>query len=47
MPPRPNNFERIIETNLGRTDATDEEAFEWELGPNNCAATVQSDASAD
>jgi glyoxylase-like metal-dependent hydrolase (beta-lactamase superfamily II)/rhodanese-related sulfurtransferase len=47
MPPRPNNYERIIETNLGRATATDEEAFEWELGPNNCAATREPDATAD
>jgi glyoxylase-like metal-dependent hydrolase (beta-lactamase superfamily II) len=47
MPPRPNNYERIIETNLGRTAATDEEAFEWELGPNNCAATREVDSTAD
>ncbi|SEK73440.1 MBL fold metallo-hydrolase [Haloferax larsenii] len=40
MPPRPANFERIIATNLGRQSLTDEEAFETELGPNNCAATV-------
>ena len=39
MPPRPANYERIIETNLGRNSLTDEEAFEVELGPNNCAAT--------
>ena len=37
LPPRPNNFERIIAVNLGRETATDEEAFELELGPNNCA----------
>jgi glyoxylase-like metal-dependent hydrolase (beta-lactamase superfamily II) len=40
MPPRPNNFERIIETNLGRASVDDDEAFEVELGPNNCAATT-------
>ncbi|WP_267642603.1 MBL fold metallo-hydrolase [Haloarchaeobius amylolyticus] len=39
MPPRPNNYERIIETNLGRESLDDAEAFEIELGPNNCAAT--------
>ena len=39
MPPRPANFEDIIATNLGRQDVDDEEAFELELGPNNCAAT--------
>jgi glyoxylase-like metal-dependent hydrolase (beta-lactamase superfamily II) len=38
MPPRPNNYERIIATNLGRETVSDGEAFELELGPNNCAA---------
>jgi thiosulfate/3-mercaptopyruvate sulfurtransferase len=40
MPPRPANFEEIIETNLGRADLDDERAFEVELGPNNCAASA-------
>jgi len=39
MPPRPANFERVIDINLGREAASDEAAFELELGPNNCAAT--------
>ena len=39
MPPRPNNYERIIATNLGHELVDDGEAFEMELGPNNCAAT--------
>ena len=39
MPPRPNNYQRIIATNLGRERVDDGEAFEMELGPNNCAAT--------
>jgi glyoxylase-like metal-dependent hydrolase (beta-lactamase superfamily II)/rhodanese-related sulfurtransferase len=39
MPPRPANYEDIIATNLGQRDATDAEAFELELGPNNCAAS--------
>jgi glyoxylase-like metal-dependent hydrolase (beta-lactamase superfamily II) len=38
MPPRPANYETIIETNLGRATASDEDAFTMELGPNNCAA---------
>ncbi|WP_227133228.1 MBL fold metallo-hydrolase [Halorubellus salinus] len=38
MPPRPNNYERIIATNLGQEAVDDSEAFELELGPNNCAA---------
>ncbi|MBB6646074.1 MBL fold metallo-hydrolase [Halobellus ruber] len=40
MPPRPNNYQRIIGTNLGRERVDDAEAFEMELGPNNCAATA-------
>ena len=39
MPPRPANYEEIIETNLGRTDVDDADAFELELGPNNCAVS--------
>jgi len=39
MPPRPANYEEIIAVNLGQQDADDEEAFELELGPNNCAAS--------
>ncbi|MFD1587633.1 MBL fold metallo-hydrolase [Halorientalis brevis] len=39
MPPRPANYEAIIATNLGKQEASDEEAFELELGPNNCAAS--------
>ncbi|WP_284013561.1 MBL fold metallo-hydrolase [Halobaculum litoreum] len=37
LPPRPANHERIVATNLGRASMTDDEAFEAELGPNNCA----------
>ncbi|ELZ98942.1 Zn-dependent hydrolase [Haloferax mucosum ATCC BAA-1512] len=40
MPPRPANYERIIDANLGRDSLDDDEAFEVELGPNNCAATA-------
>lgn len=39
MPPRPANYETIIATNLGEESPDDEEAFELELGPNNCAAS--------
>ncbi|MFB6113704.1 MAG: MBL fold metallo-hydrolase [Halodesulfurarchaeum sp.] len=39
MPPRPENYERIIETNLGREQVEDETAFDLELGPNNCASS--------
>jgi hypothetical protein len=42
MPPRPANFEEIIAINLGERESDDEEAFELELGPNNCAATQES-----
>lgn len=38
LPPRPSDYETIIETNLGRAAVDDEAAFELELGPNNCAA---------
>ena len=37
LPPRPANFERIVATNLGTESLDDEDAFEVELGPNNCA----------
>ncbi|ELY81951.1 MBL fold metallo-hydrolase [Natrinema gari] len=42
MPPRPANYEEIIPTNLGQQTADDEDAFELELGPNNCAASQES-----
>ncbi|WP_114579134.1 MBL fold metallo-hydrolase [Saliphagus sp. LR7] len=42
MPPRPANYEEIIATNLGQQETDDEEAFELELGPNNCAASQDS-----
>ncbi|AHG01773.1 beta-lactamase (plasmid) [Halostagnicola larsenii XH-48] len=42
MPPRPANYEDIISTNLGQQEIDDEEAFELELGPNNCAASQES-----
>ena len=38
LPPRPNNYERIVATNLGHEELDDDAAFEVELGPNNCAA---------
>ena len=38
MPPRPANFQEIIETNLGERVTSPAEAFTMELGPNNCAA---------
>jgi glyoxylase-like metal-dependent hydrolase (beta-lactamase superfamily II) len=33
----PANFETIVAVNLGRESVDDEDAFELELGPNNCA----------
>lgn len=42
MPPRPANFDDIIATNLGEYAPEEEEAFELELGPNNCAASEES-----
>lgn len=39
VPPRPENFERIVAINLGLDDADEETALELELGPNNCAAS--------
>jgi glyoxylase-like metal-dependent hydrolase (beta-lactamase superfamily II)/rhodanese-related sulfurtransferase len=39
LPPRPANHERIIATNLGRETLGAAEAFELELGPNNCAVS--------
>ena len=47
MPPRPANYVDIIETNLGQQEADDEEAFELELGPNNCAASQDALTSDD
>jgi glyoxylase-like metal-dependent hydrolase (beta-lactamase superfamily II) len=41
MPPRPANYEAIIAANLGRESPDDEEAFQLELGPNNCAASEE------
>ena len=41
MPPRPANYEDIIATNLGQQSPDDGEAFELELGPNNCAASEE------
>lgn len=39
MPPRPANYEQIIAINLGQETVGDTEAFELELGPNNCATS--------
>ena len=40
VPPRPANYDDVIATNLGHRSANDEEAFELELGPNNCSAST-------
>ena len=42
MPPRPSNYEDIIETNLGQQNPPENVAFQLELGPNNCATTQDS-----
>ncbi len=39
MPPHPANYEDIIAANLGQQAPDEQEAFELELGPNNCAAS--------
>jgi glyoxylase-like metal-dependent hydrolase (beta-lactamase superfamily II) len=39
MPPRPANYETIIDTNLGRAETSRGNALTMELGPNNCAAS--------
>lgn len=38
MPPRPANYERIIEINKGIDEAPESEEYRLELGPNNCSA---------
>ena len=40
MPPRPENYEEIIATNLGQQTLDEDTAAELERGPNNCAATT-------
>ncbi|WP_276257760.1 MBL fold metallo-hydrolase [Haloglomus litoreum] len=39
MPPRPANYETIIDTNMGRADVERADVLTMELGPNNCAAS--------
>ncbi|WP_254821471.1 MBL fold metallo-hydrolase [Haloglomus halophilum] len=39
MPPRPANYEAIIDTNMGRGDVDRDQLLTMELGPNNCAAS--------
>jgi glyoxylase-like metal-dependent hydrolase (beta-lactamase superfamily II)/rhodanese-related sulfurtransferase len=39
MPPRPSNYETIIDTNMGRADVDRADVLTMELGPNNCAAS--------
>jgi len=38
LPPEPANADRIVAANRGEASIDDEDAFELELGPNNCAA---------
>lgn len=40
MPPRPANYETIIDTNLGHAEVDRQDALTMELGPNNCAASA-------
>lgn len=37
----PANFDRIVAVNLGRESVDDDDAFELELGPNNCAVAAE------
>lgn len=39
LPPQPANYREIIALNLGQQTADGDEAFELELGPNNCAVS--------
>lgn len=43
MGPQPANYREVIQVNLGRESVDDSEAFELELGPNNCAAGATAD----
>lgn len=38
MPPRPANYESIININKGQEETSDDEEYRLELGPNNCSA---------
>lgn len=40
MPPRPSNYRSIIAANLGQKTVDADEAFQMELGPNNCATST-------
>ncbi len=40
LPPQPANVDRIVAVNAGREAVDAATAFELELGPNNCAASV-------
>ena len=40
IPPRPSNYQSIIAANLGETTVDADEAFQMELGPNNCATST-------
>lgn len=41
FPPRPSNYRTIIGANLGKTTVSEEDAFQLELGPNNCATSTE------
>lgn len=40
FPPRPSNYRTIVAANIGEESVTEDEAFELELGPNNCATST-------
>ncbi|MOA44875.1 hypothetical protein D3C78_1672140 [compost metagenome] len=37
LPPQPNAYQEIRQTNMGRITPTEEEQQEMEMGPNRCA----------
>ncbi|UCZ53563.1 MBL fold metallo-hydrolase [Bacillus shivajii] len=39
LPPQPNAYQEIRQTNMGKVDPSDEEQTEMEIGPNRCAVS--------
>jgi glyoxylase-like metal-dependent hydrolase (beta-lactamase superfamily II) len=39
LPPQPNAYQEIRQTNMGKIDSTSDEQREMEIGPNRCAIT--------
>jgi hypothetical protein len=37
LPPQPNAYQEIRQTNMGKIQPTDEEQRDMEMGPNRCA----------